>query len=167
MFKEAWDTLKLHFGQNHLVARALINSLLNYEHLEKNKNTTLRKKLLEFSTKMLSVKTTLQTYGKEADINSSEILKVLVAKLPNFGINEWKKDAAQIYGDGREPKLEDFIKLVKRLASRETHTYSEVQSSREKREYPPKGINLMAVAVKKVNQFNQAKLLRMQQRRRK
>jgi hypothetical protein len=87
---------------------------------------------------MISVKITLQTYGKEADVNSIETLKLLVAKLPNYGINEWKKEAAQIYEIGREPNLEDFIKLVKRLASRENHTYSEVQSSKEKRDYTPK-----------------------------
>ena len=137
-FKEAWDTLRLHFGQNHLVARALVDSLLKYEHLEKNRSVALGKKLLEFSTKMTSVRVTLKTYGREADVNSSETLKVLVAKLPNFGINEWKKDAAQIYEGGREPNLDDFIKLVKRLAARENHTYSEIQSSKEKREYASK-----------------------------
>ena len=137
-YKEALEVLRLHFGQSHLVARALIDSLLNYEHLEKNRNVPLGKKLLAFSTKMTSVRFTLQTYKREADVNSSETLKVLVAKLPNYGINEWKKDAARIYENGHEPNLEDFINLVKRLASRENHTYSEVQSAKERREYIPK-----------------------------
>jgi hypothetical protein len=49
-----------------------------------------------------------------------------------------KKDAARIYENGCEPNLDDLIKLVKRLASRENHTYSEIQSSKEKREDAPK-----------------------------
>ena len=36
-YEEALKVLKLHFGQSHLVARALIGSLLSYEPLEKNR----------------------------------------------------------------------------------------------------------------------------------
>jgi rubrerythrin len=109
----------------------LVDSLLKFEHLEKNRSVTLGKKILEFSTKMTSVRTTLRTYQREADVNSSETLKVLFSKLPNFGINEWKKGAARINENSCKLNLDDIIKLVKRLASRENHTYSEIQSSKE------------------------------------
>ena len=137
-YKASLRVLEQHFGQSHQVARALVSSLLNYEHLEKNRNVPLGKKLLEFSAKMTSVSATLRKYKREADVNSSETLKVLVAKLPSYAINEWKKDAARIYEKGNEPNLDDLIGLVGRLASRENHTYSEVQSARERREYAPR-----------------------------
>ena len=131
---EAMDVLRIHYGQAHLVARSLIESLKNLPHLDDDKNEGLGKKLLKFSTKLINVQATLKSYKREADINSSETIKILVAKLPQFGINEWKKAAVRIYENGKEPDLDDFIKCIKHL---ETHTYSEVRSQRE-RKFPPK-----------------------------
>ena len=99
-YMEAMDVLRIHYGQAHLVARSLIESLKNFPHLDDDKNEGLGKKLLKFSTKLINVQATLKSYKREADINSSETIKILVAKLPQFGINEWKKAAARINEKG-------------------------------------------------------------------
>ena len=74
----------------------------------------------------------MKALNSYADVNSWSTISQLVAKLPVFGVNSWKKEAASIYGKGREPTLTDFIQFVKGLAERECHAYSNVLSIKQK-----------------------------------
>ena len=123
-YKEARAVLKLHYGQPHIVARAMLDSLLNSDNIEKDRSIPLGKKLLTFSSRMQTVYNTMRALNSYADVNSFSTISQLVAKLPVFGVNSWKKEAAVIYGQGREPTLVDFIQFVKNIAERECHAYS-------------------------------------------
>ena len=75
---------------------------------------------------------TMKAINAFADVNSYSTISQLVAKLPAFGVNAWKKLAAAIYRENREPNLIDFIKFVKDLAERESHAYSNILTLKQK-----------------------------------
>ena len=137
-YKEAREILKLHYGQPHIIARSMLNELLEAGNIEKDRSIPLGRKLLDFSTKIQTVCNTMKSINAYADVNSWSTISQLVAKLPIFGVNSWKKEAASIYKEGREPNLIDFIKFVKSLAERESHAYSNVLSLKQKPNTKPK-----------------------------
>ena len=131
-YKRARETLKLHYGQPYMVARCLLEELLALEPLEKDKSKGLGKKLLTFHSKLATAHATMQSIRAEGDINSQITIKTLLAKLPSFACNEFKKDAARIYSDGREPNIKDLMDFVLKVAHRENHAYADVNSMKQK-----------------------------------
>jgi len=51
-YKQARETLKLHYGQPYMVARSLLEELLALEPCEKDRSKSLGKKLLSFHSKL-------------------------------------------------------------------------------------------------------------------
>ena len=109
-----------------------IKSHINSENIEKDRSISLGKKLLTFSSKIETVYNTMKALNSFADVNSWSTISQLVAKLPIFGVNAWKKEATAIYAQEREPNLVDLIKFVKTLAERECHAYSNILSLKQK-----------------------------------
>jgi|TARA_B110001454_G_scaffold36776_1_gene36270 hypothetical protein len=58
----------------------------------------------------------MQSIHAEGDINSQITIKTLLAKLPNFACNEFKKNAARIYLEGQKSNIDDLIKFVLKAA---------------------------------------------------
>ena len=131
-YKEARALLKLHYGQPHIIARSMLDDLLNSDAIEKDRSVPLGKKFLNFSSRVQTVYNTMKAINAFADVNSYSTISQLVAKLPAFGVNAWKKLAATIYRENREPNLIDFIKFVKDLAERESHAYSNILTLKQK-----------------------------------
>jgi hypothetical protein len=92
----------------------------------------LGKKLLTFHSKLKHAYVTMQSIHAEGDINSQITIKTLLVKLPSFACNEFKKDAAWIYSEGREPNIDDVMKFVLKVALWENHAYADINSIKQK-----------------------------------
>jgi hypothetical protein len=60
------------------------------------------------------------------------MIKTLLAKMPSFACNEFKKNAARIHSEGHEPNIDDLMKFVLKVVQRENHAYANVNSMKQK-----------------------------------
>ena len=92
MYVTALKTIKEQFGQQSLIARAFINRLTYGNKINNRDKTALR----DFSLDILSTITALKQIGYSADLNSSETLRKIIARLPNYMIDSWKVKVSDI-----------------------------------------------------------------------
>ena len=77
-YKEARAILKLHYGQPHIIARSMLDELLNSDAIERDRSVPLGKKLLNLSSRIQTVYNTMKAINSFADVNSYATISQLV-----------------------------------------------------------------------------------------
>ena len=109
MYATALKIIKEQFGQKSVIARAYINNIIKGQNITGNNRQGLR----DMSHDIVNCIATLQRINYFADSNSSESLRQVITRLPDFLITKWKLKVTEIRDQGNVPTLEHISKFVR------------------------------------------------------
>ena len=98
------------FGQAHLVARSLLDKILNGKPIRNCSDD-----LWELFIEMQNSYTTLNQMSYISDLNSHTTLEKVVRRLPHELRQRWVDKASELYEKGIEPSFKDLIEYVRKV----------------------------------------------------
>lgn len=115
MYATALKTLKEHFGQTSVIARAFIRKITERKKIQPNE----RKSLCEFSLDIINCLATLRQNNYFADVNANDNLRKIVKCLLDHLIKKWKNVATDIRDKGEILRLEHISSFVRKRVKAE------------------------------------------------
>jgi len=115
MYATALKTLKEHFGQPSVIARAFISEMTERRKIQSNDRQALR----EFSLHMIDCLATLRQINYFADVNAKDNLRKIVKCLPDHLIEKWKTVATEIREKGEVPQIQRISNFVRKRVKAE------------------------------------------------
>ncbi|KAF5394096.1 hypothetical protein PHET_12247 [Paragonimus heterotremus] len=115
------ENLRKRFGQNHMVAKAHTDELLDGPRLTDNDCATL----VQLAQQMTVCEVTLRQLNYDSDLNSSGTVETTVRRLPpelDFG---WANEAAIITRSNRELQFTNLTRFVEERADATSLRYGE------------------------------------------
>ena len=107
-YTHAMSLLKTQYGNPHIIARAYIQELRNWETLKVGDSKAFRK----FYGFLIKCKTCMTSGRYLAELNFPDILQVLQSKLPYGMQDKWNRRAVKLRTSGREADFNDFLNIV-------------------------------------------------------
>ena len=114
------------FGQAHVVARSLLDKIVNGKPIRNCSDD-----LWELSIEMQNCYTTLNQMSYISDLNSHTTLEKVVRRLPHELQQRWVEKASELYEKGIEPSFKDLIEYVRKRARVAGCRYSTLLASRD------------------------------------
>ena len=111
-YSHAWATLSGMFGQAHVVARSLLDKIVNGKPIRNCSDD-----LWELSIEMQNYYTTLNQMSYINDLNSHSTLEKVVHRLPHELQQRWVEKASELYEKDIEPSFKDLIEYLREHAS--------------------------------------------------
>ncbi|XP_067650866.1 uncharacterized protein [Haliotis asinina] len=127
MYATALKLLKDQFGHPSLIARSFINKLVNGSKIVPNNRNSLK----DLSLDLIASIATLKRLNYFADVNSNDILRKIIARLPSHLIDKWKVVAADLREKGEVPSvihISDFVR--KRVKAEFDPDFGDIDKSR-------------------------------------
>ncbi|XP_067665015.1 uncharacterized protein [Haliotis asinina] len=127
MYATALKLLKDQFGHPSLIARSFINKLVNGSKIVPNNRNSLK----DLSLDLIASIATLKRLNYFADVNSNDILRKIIARLPSHLIDKWKVVAADLREKGEVPSvihISDFVR--KRFKAEFDPDFGDIDKSR-------------------------------------
>ena len=112
-YAKAQQLLKQRFGSSYVIAEAWIKKVTQGSSMRPND----REGLQDFSDYLQNCRASLQTTGHVQELNSQSTLVKIIARLPAYLQNRWKKQAMQIRRQhDRSPNINDIARFVQDAA---------------------------------------------------
>lgn len=109
IYATALKTLKDHFGQPSVIARAFINKITEREKIHPNDRQSLR----AFSIDIINCVATLRQINYFADVNANDNLRKIIRSLPDGIIEKWKSVATDIREKGEIPQIQHISNFIR------------------------------------------------------
>lgn len=112
-YVRAKEILASRYGKPHLIARSIVDKLVNGPPVKSNDVEGL----MNLSLDMEKCQITLSQIGFNSDISNSENLKKIVRRLPLHVRSKWVEKASSIIEQGFEPNFNDLLAFVRKRAT--------------------------------------------------
>ena len=112
MYATALKILKEQFGQPSTIARSLVNRLTKGEKIQRNDRNALR----ELSIDLVNCIATMHQVKYFADVNTSDNLRKIIMRLPDYLIQKWKGVVVEleIRDKKRSPTVNDISTFLRK-----------------------------------------------------
>ena len=110
MYATALKILKEQFGQPSMIARSLVNRLTKGEKIQRNDRNALR----ELSIDLVNCIATLHQVKYFADVNTSDNLRKIIMRLPDYLIQKWKGIVVEIRDKQKSPTINDISTFLRK-----------------------------------------------------
>ena len=136
MYATALKTIKEHFGQPSVIARAYITKLVDNQKIQTND----RQSLQELSFDVINCVAVLKQINHLADVNATENLRKIITGLPDHLIDKWKGVASDLREKGETPSFQHIGRFIrKRVKAEFDPDFGDIQKSDKRR--PLRGIH--------------------------
>ena len=110
MYATALKTLKDHFGQPSVIARAFVSKITERKKIHPNDRQSLR----DFSIDIINSLATLWQINYFADVNANNNLRKIIRSLPDGIIEKWKNKATDIRKKGEIPQTQHISNFIRK-----------------------------------------------------
>ena len=110
MYATALKMIKEQFGQRSVICRAFINKLTKGSKIAQSDRQGLR----EFSLDVINCLAIFQRISFQSDVNSTDSLRRVIMRLPDFLINRWRTTVTDIRERGENPTLHHISKFLRK-----------------------------------------------------
>lgn len=115
MYTTALKTLKDHFGEPSVLARAFISKVIERKKIHPNDRQSLR----DFSIDIINCLATLRQINHFADVNANDNLRKIIRSLPDGIIEKWKNVATDIREKGEIPQIQHISNFIRKRVKAE------------------------------------------------
>ena len=143
-FRSAKEILHKRFGQNHMVARAFVDELLNGQQIRDGDSQSL----VALAQKLTVCDVTLKQLNYSSDLNSRTTIQSIVRRLPSRLRFKWAKAAMNIRQSNREPEVADLAAFVEHHVDSLCSDYGELAVTMAAEERANRGKSRAPVSVK-------------------
>ena len=136
MYAMVLKTIKEHFGQPSVIARAYITKLVDNQKTQTND----RQSLQELSFDVINCVAVLKQINHLADVNATGNLHKIITRLLDHLIDKWKGVASDLREEGETPSLQHIGQFIRKHVKAEFDPdFGDIQKSDKRR--PLRGIH--------------------------
>ena len=116
-YKAARKRLKQRYGNPTIISQAFLDKLHNWPSIKPNQ----AKELQQFSDLLIQIAEIKKNVSALGILDFPQETKMILAKLPSYVENEWRKSVCswrELYSEGSYPSFDYFVEFIERCATR-------------------------------------------------
>jgi hypothetical protein len=146
-YQTALSILEAHFGQPHMVAKAVTQTLFEGPKIDQSDVEGLSHLVRQMTGSLL----TMTQLNKSGDLDCSSNISRIVRRLPFRMQDSWAEVAEKSFSAGRDPLFSDLLDFVKRRVSIMSNEYGELarssyNSDSTTKRFPRSNLNAIALS---------------------